>query len=316
MCGYCIRDDRSESRFKEFALNVDPPAPPKTAFLTGATSAVGIRVVERLSRDGWDLCCLLRDASAERALFNFGATSVVRGSCEAPSSWEHAIEGIPTILHLAPVTVAQGPVEAAVKYGAERFISLSSTRGFSKLPDALADSVREGEAHISRSSLNYTILQSSMIYGSGDDANIDRVATWLDSHRWAPLVDGGRARIQPIHIDDVVEAIALAIARPEPTRRTKLILAGREALSWGDMIRTLAAIKKISLREVPVPGAATLFLARRLSPLLPRLASISGIIERMREDRTFDIAATREALGGWTPTTFLEGAERTYLKSV
>ncbi len=300
----------------EFALNADPPALPKTAFLTGATSAVGFRVVERLSRDGWDLCCLLRNAKAERALFSFGATSVVRGSCEAPSSWEHALEGIPTILHLAPVTLAQGPVEAAVKYGAARFISLSSTRGFSNLPDALAERVREGEAHIARSSLNYTILQSSMIYGSRGDANIDRVATWLDSHRWAPLVDGGRARIQPIHLDDVVEAIALTIERPEATRRSKLVLAGGEALSWREMIRTLAAIKKISLREVSVPGTATLFLARNLSRLLPQLTSIAGIIERMREDRTFDIASTREALGGWTPMTFLEGAERTYLKSV
>jgi nucleoside-diphosphate-sugar epimerase len=285
-------------------------------FVTGATSPVGFRVVERLSQQGWKLCCLLRSARTERALFNFGATSVVRGTCEAPSAWEHTLEGVPTLLHLAPVTVARGPAEAAARRGVERFIALSSTRGLSKFPDPLAEAVREGEAYLAASTLNFTMLRSAMMYGARQDANIDRVAQWIDAHRWIPLIDNGKARIQPIHVDDVANAIVRTLERPTETERSRFILAGSEPLSWREMVETLADIKHRSIREISIPGRPARLSARALARVSSRFRTIKGVLERLEEDRVYDITRTLVALGDWTPMCFRDGAERTYGKFV
>lgn len=273
-------------------------------------------MIRRLTDEGWSPCCLLRSARAERALFNFGVTSVVRGDCREPAPWEATLQGVPTLLHLAPVSLAPPVVEAAERHGVRRFIAISSTRGLSRLPNGLADQVRRGEETIEKSSMNFTILRSAMIYGSRQDANVDRIARWLDRRSWMPLIDGGRARVQPVHVDDVVEAVLRSLDYPEETRRTKLLVAGPAPLTWREMVETLARTKGKRVRWLPAPKGAALLMARSAAALSSRFSSLPGVIERLDEDRAYDIDETVKRLGGWRPMDFQTGVERTYGEDV
>lgn len=255
---------------------------------------------------------MLRSAAAERALFNFGATSVIRGDCREPAAWEHTLEGIPILLHLAPVSLAPGIVDVARRKGVHRFIAISSTRGLTHLNDELAEGVREGETAIRDAPLVYTILRCSMIYGSKRDANVDRIARWLEQHQWLPLIDGGTAQIQPVHLDDVVDAVLKTLALPGPTRNATLTVAGPASLSWREMAETLAELKGKRIRWVPVPRKPARLLARGAARLSSRFAGFPDVIERLGEDRQYDISETCARLAGWRPMDFRTGAERTY----
>lgn len=285
-------------------------------FITGATSPLGLRVVRRLVAEGYELCCLLRSSRHERELFTLGVSAAIRGDCEQPGAWESALEGIGLLVHLAPIARVEPAVMAARRHGVPRCIVLSSTRGFSGLPDPVAEGVRRGEAAVEASGLDFTLLRCAMIYGSRQDANIQRVAAWLDRHSWLPLIAGGAARIQPIHIDDVAEAILRTLQAPERTRDAKLILAGPSAVSWREMAETLAAVRGQRFRGLSIPLRPARWAAGLLARAAPRFSDLPGVIERFAEDRCFDIDETLRILDGWRPVNLREGLERTYASPV
>lgn len=285
-------------------------------FVTGATSPLGLRVVRLLSEEGWGPCCLLRSAWHERELFSVGMSAVVRGDCRHPEAWESAFEGMGLLLHLAPIALAGPVVQAASRRGVSRCIAISSTRGLSRLPDPIADGVLRGEAAVEASGLDYTLLRCAMMYGSRRDANIQRVVDWLDRHTWVPLLDGGEARIQPVHVDDVAGAVLRAIRNPARTRRTRLTIAGPEPVSWREMVETLAAVRGRPVRCLSLPLRPALTVARLLGRFSDRATALSGIIERLGENRVYDISESRLALDDWQPLNLREGLERTYAPAV
>lgn len=301
---------------EEPSIRNDARDPGRMVFVTGSTSPLGLRVIQRLTTEGWSPCCLLRSAKAERELFSFGATSVVRGDCREPERWIQALEGIPTLLHLAPISLAPSVFNAARNMNVSRCVAISSTRGLSRLPDRLANTVRESEEAIKAVSPNITLLRCAMIYGSGKGGNVDRLARWIDRSRWVPLVGDGSALIQPVHIDDVAAAVLRALNRPETTHGAALTVAGPSGIPWREMAETIAEVKGRKVRWVRVPHRLALTLSRVASRLSPRLTPLPEIIERLEEDRAYDISETRTRLGGWTPLDLRSGLERTYGRNV
>jgi uncharacterized protein YbjT (DUF2867 family) len=283
------------------------PPPEKFLFVAGASGNTGSRAVERLAVEGWRVTCLSRTAERERFIGRGERIEIVRGDLKEIDSLIEHLRGAAAFLNLAHIGFGAEAVEACRRAGVARLISLSSTRRFTKFPDPTAERVIAGERAVMGSGLDYTILRAAMIYGGGRDNNIARIVQWLGKHSWMPLVRGGFNLVQPIYTDDLADAVVRAVARPLYTRNKALTLAGPEAITWKEMVELIAHEMNRKFTWVPVPYSLALAGAA-IAELKPgRPIATRAMIRRLLEDKAFDIAEAREALGDWSPRPFREG---------
>ncbi|WP_206057947.1 NAD(P)H-binding protein [Novacetimonas pomaceti] len=203
--------------------------------------------------------------------------------------------------HVAAI-VAAAPPEASL-------VCLGSTRIFTRWPDAHGRDVARGQQALLSSGRNGVMLHPTMIYGAQGENNIQRLLGLIRRLPVLPLPSGGRALVQPIFQGDVTRAIMAALAREWRGGHT-LVIAGGQAVPY----RALAALvaRHAGLRPRPVinvPAPLLMGLGRLMPPLpgLPRVTPAE--IRRLGEDKAFDIAPMRAALG-FTPLTPDEGLGR------
>lgn len=282
-------------------------------FVTGATSNTGARVVARLLGEGREVKALTRDEARAGRLPRSERLEIVVGDLDRHEEWIERVRGAAAVVHLAHIGFGERIVTLCEAAGARRLVALSSARRFTRFADASARRVIAGEERIERSGLDYTILRSTMIYGGGRDNNVERVRRWLKRRRWMPLVGGGASLVQPIYSSDLADAIVRALANPKSTARRSLTVAGPRAITWKEMIETIAAGSDRPVSWLPVPYPLALAGAAILGFLPGRAPVTRDQVRRLLEDKAFDISEASEALGGWQPCPFMEGlaADRT-----
>ena len=97
------------------------------------------------------------------------------------------------------------------------------------------------------------VLQPSLVYG--DDGASARLFATLASLPLIPLPGAGEQRVQPVHVDDVAEAV-VAIVRDGVLDRRRIPLVGREPLSlraFLAMLRAALGLGRARFVKVPEP---------------------------------------------------------------
>lgn len=204
----------------------------------------------------------------------------------------------------APALLAAAPPRAA-------FVLMGSTRRFSRWRDDHGDGVRSGEAAFLASGRAGVMLHPTMIYGAQGEDNVQRLASLMRRLPVLPLPGGGRSLVQPVHQDDVTQALLGALERAESLAGT-LVIAGPEAMAYRDFCAAVARAAGLSPRPVlPLPSPLLMALAplTRALPFLPRITNEE--IRRLTEDKAFDIAPARAALG-FAPRPLASGLALTF----
>ena len=117
-----------------------------TAFVTGATGFVGLNLVDRLVRDGWDVTALHRASSDLTYLQRFAPGLAVGDVVDADSVLAAMPKGVDAVFHLAAstnlwavnnseqtrinVAGTRNVVRAALERGAKRFVHTSSIAAY------------------------------------------------------------------------------------------------------------------------------------------------------------------------------------------
>jgi nucleoside-diphosphate-sugar epimerase len=177
----------------------------------------------------------------------------------------------------------------------QRVIIVSSTRSLTALSDPHAQSIREAEAEFASSGLPGVVIRPSMVYGGGDK-NVSRMAYYLTKTPIVPLPDDGRALIQPVHYQDVAASIEAAMFHPQACGEP-IVVAGPQALTIRLLVETVAEALGRKVRILSVPSQV-IHIAAAATRAIPGFPSVSRFqVERMLEDRSFDITAMRSRLG-------------------
>ena len=274
---------------------------PRAAVLVvGAGGFIGARVAEALERDGHSVRRAMRPA--------------VDFSRDDAAAWRARLEGIGVVVNCAGVFAAspqefdevhtRGPI-ALFHACAERGVRVVH---FSALG---ADAAAQSRFHLSKRAADDAllamdvpaiVLQPSLVHGEGGTSA--RLLATLASLPLIPLPGRGEQRIQPVHIDDVVDAVR-AVVRSEFFPRRRVALVGREALTLREYLAHLrSAMGLARARFVDVPP-----------PLVRLAANIGfGLLDRdslamLERGNTADAAAIRDLLGR-EPRTPLEFAAR------
>lgn len=257
---------------------------------------------------GWQVAALVRSDRAAAVVTGLGAEPL-EGDLDRPESISEAFgrsrSGVLVNLASLGFDHAQSIVTAAERSGLHRAIFVSTTAIFTSLnvPSKL---VRlEAERRIRESSLDWTIIRPTMIYGTKRDRNMWRLLQLLRRTPVVPVPGGGRRLQQPVHVADLAEAIVAAIDA-EAAVGQAYDVAGPHALTFRRVVKEAAGGLGRRAVVVPVPATPLLAVLRRLEAAGRRAPVKAEQIERLLEDKAFDIGPAQRDLG-YRPRSFQAG---------
>ena len=272
--------------------------------VTGALGFVASRLFPRLAESGRRLFALVRPGRDATALERLGL-EIRHADLEDPAAHAAAFAGIEAVVHLSGMAQAARLVPVLESAGVKRGVFISSAGVYTKLESASADKKRTAEAVLRASSIDFTILRPSMIYGTPRDRNMARLLEWIRRFPVVVVPGAGRTLQQPVHVDDLVAAIVASLAQSHRGGR-EYDLGGPEALALRDVIRICGAALGRRPLVVPTPLRASY----RLVTLLGRLKLPSPVrpeqVLRLEEPKAVDIGPAARELG-FAPRSFEAG---------
>jgi uncharacterized protein YbjT (DUF2867 family) len=127
--------------------------------------------------------------------------------------------------------------EACTRAGVRRVIQISAL-GAGTGQSGYFRSKHAADEFLETCPLNWTIVQPSVVFGPGGTSA--RLFTMLASLPVIPLPGRGTQSVQPVHIDDVVDAIVRLVAREGPSK-TRVPIVGPRALELREFLAQLRA---------------------------------------------------------------------------
>jgi nucleoside-diphosphate-sugar epimerase len=263
--------------------------------LTGATGFVGRTVLRRLNNAaGPALRLLLHQNSPAPSLPS--NIEPVFADLSRPQSLQGICDGVDTVLHLAgyigddrercDVVNGRGTEELiaqAQKAGARRFLYLSNAAvyGFAVHRDAKeTDVVVDPATPISRSRVRAEravlnqggmVLRPLFVYGQGDRYFLPVIIRALD--RFPSLINGGRARLSVISVDDLADVMIALAAEPWAERHAGAFHANDgHPVSLREIAGALAQHVGSRRPAVSVP----FFVAKNMVRLSPKRIFVNG----------------------------------------
>lgn len=290
--------------------------------VTGASGLVGRAVIKELTGVGFKVRCLVRDIAKARSVLG-KAIECAQGNVTNYESTLRVMKGVEGVIHLAAVIRERSDqtfekvnvegtantVRAATVSGVRRFIHMSALGVKEDREYPYSHSKWQAEEIVRKSSLDWTIIRPSLIYGPGFGF-FDRMA---QSIRFSPPPFVGypasRTRFQPIAARDVARCVAIALKDPQFVHQTCEI-GGPEHLTYREMLDIFLEINKIRRIKLPVP----VDLLRLMVPLMEKLLRDSPVssveLRQMDFDNITDPGAVKKQFG-FEPVGLREGFRET-----
>lgn len=279
-------------------------------FLTGATGYVGSHVVRRLVGKGVGVRVLVLPSDPGVAFLPH-AVEIVRGDVTDFASFEAHGEGVEAIVHLAALMLpalpthihhvnvggTQALLRFAAHWGIRRFLYASAVSAVYPESNSYGRSKAEAEKLVAGSGLDYTILRPTMIYGVDGGLHFQKLVRLLRRIPIVfPIVGSGRARLQPVYIDDVVTAIETVLTHPRASGKTYNVSGGTvvrfEVLV--DMILAEIGLRRLKVR---VPESLCTMVARGVTALVPTSFLSPEAILGLSQDAALDHGEFQRDLG-------------------
>ncbi len=273
--------------------------------LTGGTGFTGRRVLAELLRRGHEVTALVRPPVAGRGLP--AEIRTVEGDMADGTALARTLQGAEAFVHVASLGFghADGLVEAVESSGVGRTVFFSSTALFTRLPAASKAVRQAAEDRLRALRGAWTILRPTMIYGDTGDRNLSRLIRFIARSPVVPLPGGGRALVQPVHVDEHGRAAVDALACDAAGRR-EYNLPGADPAPLSELVRHVCRLldRRPLLLSLPLrPMAALAGLWHGLG-LPPRVSSEQVL--RLGEDKAFSFDEARRDWG-YAPRGFREG---------
>jgi NADH dehydrogenase len=263
----------------------------------GGTGFLGRRIVQRLAAGEWTVRVAVRHPDRAARVLPVTVLErlpLLRADVREPASVAAAVSGADAVVNAVSAYVEKGGVtfESVHVRGAQTLAREAAAAGTARLvlvsgigadPHSTSAYIRargHGELVVQQAFPTVTIIRPSVMFGPGD-ALFGTLAELAGVLPMLPLI-GGRARMQPVYVEDVAEAIARILADRDTAGRT-YELAGPETYTLRELVET--ALRLIGKRRllVPVPFVIAEIQAR-LFELLPSPPLTTSQVDLLRAD--------------------------------
>ena len=275
-------------------------------FVTGATGFTGSRVVPLLLKSGYEVRSLYR-ASSDRSLLSAPEIEWAAGDLSDTTALTTAMNGADALVNVASLGFghAASIVSAAQKAGIQRAIFISTTAIFTQL-NARSKKVRvAAELAIETSGLKYTILRPTMIYGSPRDRNMWRLIRFMRSSPIVPIFGDGKYLQQPIHVDDVAQAVVSCLSNDQTIGKSYNI-AGKYPLTYNAVVDTIAGQLNKRVWKIHMPSKPVVSLLGFFERLRIPFPIKAEQVLRLNENKDFSYSEAQRDFG-FRPLSFEEG---------
>jgi NADH dehydrogenase len=194
---------------------------------------------------------------------------------------------------------------AASAAGAAQLVHVSGTGADPASTSAYIRSRGEGEQAVREAFPAAVIVRPAVMFAP-DDGFLTAIVKLLRTLPAYPLFGAGETRLQPVHADDVAEAIAVLARRTE--REPALFeFGGPQAYSYAELVRSIAKAAGLKARLFPVPFSIWLGLAR-VAGVLPNPPVTRNQVELMQVDTSVSAGLPGLAALGIAPQAVEEVA--------
>ena len=289
-----------------------------TVLVTGASCEMGSALI-RLLLDNSGLAVR---GMAHRTLVNIPGCDIRPGNLKNAGLLARALSGVDIVVHMGALTKStresdyfetnvngtKNLIDACLKSGVKKIIYISSAAVSSK-GGGYSRSKLEAEQYIKKSGLKWTILRPSEVYGQSSSDSINSLIDWVKRHTFVPVIGGGKCKLSPVFVDDVVSAMALAVSDKELENEI-IVLAGPEELTYDVLVDRIAAYFGVKRFKLHLPVGLVKFGATLISGLGIN-TFVPDQIPRLLCEKSFRIDFAKEKLG-YSPRTLEEGMDSTF----
>ena len=219
--------------------------------IVGSSGFIGARVAAALEAAGH------RVVRATRAQVDFSRSP-------DPARFREMLRGIEVVVNAAGIfreapgrtfeaVHVEGPraLFAACAQAGVKVVQVSALGADAGAASAFHRSKRAADEALLSLDVPAIVLQPSLVFGSGGASA--RAFAALASLPWIPLPGDGRQRVQPVHVDDVAQAVA-RIVRTDHFPRARLAVVGPEPLTLRGYLAALReSLGLARARFLPMP---------------------------------------------------------------
>jgi nucleoside-diphosphate-sugar epimerase len=204
----------------------------------------------------------------------------------------------------ATVVISAAPIMSVVRSLARlkgtacpRLIVCSSMSVRSKLDSPsrgdqrMAAAVEAAELALLRSVPDAIVLRPTMVYGHPSTRNVASLQRFARSRRFLAVPSGATGLRQPVHCDDLADALLACASRGAVGRVYEF--GGGERVSCVELARRVAASEGARLLSIPSPGLA--LVGRRLCAF--GADRVGGVLFRSCQDQCADNGSASQDLG-------------------
>jgi NADH dehydrogenase len=235
----------------------------KKILLTGATGFIGKALTRHFSETDYLLKVLIHPSNKSPDLPKGIPVEAAVSGINDVRGLRAALAGVDIVYHLASqealgargdmlgvdIQGTKNLVEAAEKAGVERFFYLSHLGADRASAYPLMTAKAIAEDHILKSSLDYTIIRSGIVFGPNDRFTEPLGRLLRGVPLVFPLPDQGDTLLQPLWIEDLANILTWSLEDPT-TIRELFEVGGPEQLSFRDIIITMLEV--MGLQRYPV----------------------------------------------------------------
>jgi uncharacterized protein YbjT (DUF2867 family) len=295
--------------------------------VTGAAGFVGTHVCRQLTNRGARVRGLVRSPAKAAERLAQLPVDVHVGDVRDAAAVRRAMQGCDTVVHLAAIAIerrgqtyddvnaagTQQVLDTMRAAGVRRIVHMSQNFAASGSPHRFLRSKGMAEDAVRASGTDWTVLRPSVIFGREDEfvnvlARLVRLSPVI-----YPLPGGGKARFQPIAVDDVARVVVAALEHTTTIRRA-YDLGGPAQLTLRQMIERVLVAMEARRILVPVPTAILRPLIAVAQRLLPQPPVTTELLDLLALDNVVNGNALRDEFH--VPPTPFAPEELQYLKHI
>ncbi len=312
--------------------------------VTGGTGFIGCDLIETLIARGETVRALVRQTSNTKHLEEINVEFAVV-DLRNPESIDQAMQDVDIIFHLAAAPdwstkkehwntnylATKNMLEAALKWKVKRFVHCSTIGllGFADesplneyspyspphySPYCLTKCEAEKKVRAYyKKGLPIVIIRPAQVYGPRGMGTMG-FAFKLIQRGFTVLFKGGKALLQPVYVQDVVDSLILAM-EPDEVLGQVYNIAGERILTFKEWFSTIADAFEVNTHRINCPRNVAWILGYLMETKI-RIFGGKALITRYRiecatRNMTYDISKAKEELGFIPKVGLEEGVKRT-----